>query len=83
MHEVKFLYVNHKGQRRMRRVGGALSLDFQRSPGYGHQPGWFLSGMDLDKNEPRSFALSHIVLNAVGSVGQLDRYPLTVTGSIF
>lgn len=31
-----------------------------------YAPGWFITGMDLDKNQVRSFALSHMV--SVGGV---------------
>lgn len=57
---VIFTYRNHKGAERLRRVQ-IQSLDFFSNPGYGYQPGWHLTGLDLDKNEVRSFALSHIV----------------------
>lgn len=56
-----FKYLNHRGVVAARRVE-MYSIDFQKNPGFGYQPGWFLTGMCLDKNEIRSFALTHIIL---------------------
>jgi len=56
---ITFLYTNHKGETRPRRLEPD-SLEFLFSPGFGYQPGWFLSGHDLDKDARRSFALSHV-----------------------
>lgn len=58
---VSFKYKNHNGQEAIRHVE-VESLDFLVNPGFGYQPGWFLSGICQDKKERRSFALSHIVL---------------------
>lgn len=66
MREVRFKYLNHRGEVRERRVL-PISLDFQKNPGYSYQPGWFLTCHDLDENGKvrgvRSFALTHILLN--------------------
>lgn len=59
--ETKFQYRNYKGILSERRVI-VDSIEFLRNPGYDYQPGWFLSGYDLDKKNRRSFALTHIVL---------------------
>lgn len=58
---VTFQYTNYKGVTALRQVK-PLALMFIRAPGFGYQPGWFLHALDLDKNEERSFALSHIKL---------------------
>lgn len=54
-----FNYKNHRGEIALRTVE-VQSLDFLYNPGFGYQPGWFLSGICQDKGERRSFALSHI-----------------------
>lgn len=54
-----FFYTNYKGETRLRRVANP-KLIYLRDPGFGYQAGWFLHGHDLDKNEMRSFALTHI-----------------------
>lgn len=61
MSEVSFLYRNHKGGTRWRRVE-VESLEFIEKPGFDYQPGWFLNGRDLDLDARRSFRLSNIVL---------------------
>lgn len=61
-HTVKFKYLNHRGEVAERHVEIA-SIDFVNNPGYNYQPGWFISGHDLDKNAYRSFALSRIVIS--------------------
>lgn len=64
-----FTYRNYKGVEAKRRIGGIITLEFLTSVGFGYQPGWFLSGTDLDKEAAgadfprRSFALSHIVFD--------------------
>lgn len=58
---VTFKYKNHRGEETVRNVD-VKSIDFVLNPGYGYQPGWFLSGICQDKQANRSFALSHIVL---------------------
>lgn len=60
MEIVRFDYINHKGVRKERTVL-PISLDFMFNPNYGYQPGWFLTGIDQDKNAVRSFALYNII----------------------
>jgi hypothetical protein len=43
------------------------SVEWIGRPGFDYQPGWFISGIDLDKDEHRSFALTHIVLTVSGT----------------
>lgn len=57
-----FTYRNHRGELRQRQIIPD-SLEWLSAPGFGYQPGWFLSGRDIGKDARRSFALSHIVLN--------------------
>ena len=59
---VYFTYRNYKGKESRRRVK-VDSIEFIRDPGFGYQPGWFLSGMDLDKNARRSFAFSSMIIS--------------------
>lgn len=61
---MKFQYLNHNGKLAERNVD-IDSLEFHRNPGYGYQPGWFISGFDHDKAARRSFALSRIVLDPI------------------
>ena len=56
---ISFIYTNHKGNKRRRTIT-VDSIEFHRKPGYGYQPGWFVSGIDMEKRLRRSFALSHI-----------------------
>lgn len=72
-----FRYRNHKGEEAIRSVA-VESLDFLVNPGFGYQPGWFISGICQDKLERRSFALSHIVLidNAISQTISLREYSL-------
>lgn len=59
-----FKYKNYKGVVRDRTVD-VQSLDFiYHPPGseFGYQPGWFITGTDVEKQEVRSFALTHIIL---------------------
>lgn len=58
---MRFTYINHRGQQSERNVD-IDSLEFHYNPGFGYQPGWFISGFDHDKADRRSFALSRIVL---------------------
>lgn len=55
-----FDYVNHSGIMATRRVVPDR-ISFLVNPGFGYQPGWFLVGICLDKNDWRSFALTRIV----------------------
>lgn len=58
---VSFAYNNHRGVSEARTVD-VWSIDFRRNPGFGYQPGWFITGHCHDRKAIRSFALSHIVL---------------------
>ena len=58
---VSFFYKNHRGEVAERTVE-IDSLEWINNPGYDYQPGWFLSGLDVDRNARRSFALTHIIL---------------------
>lgn len=64
MERIKFKYKNHRGEVAERTVE-PFSLTFYTvpSPEYGHQPGWFLTGLDFTGDRdgvPRSFALVNI-----------------------
>ena len=58
--KVLFKYKNHRGELGIRSLD-IECVEFLPDPGYGYQPGWFISGLDTDKNARRSFALSHII----------------------
>lgn len=60
MNEISFLYLNAKGEQRVRRVKPSR-LEFLSNPSWGYQPGWHICGVDLDKGEFRSFALNRII----------------------
>lgn len=67
MKEIKFTYRNHKGEVEARRIQ-PTKIEYITYPGYNYQPGWFLTGHDLDRpggvsgfDNMRSFALTHIV----------------------
>lgn len=66
---ITFHYKNHRGEVAERHVE-VDSLEFVTNPGFGYQPGWFLSGHDLDKGARRSFALSHIQSGDTDFVGR-------------
>lgn len=57
----QFNYKNHRGEIGLRTVI-IDRIEWLPRPGYSYQPGWFLSGHDVDKNAMRSFALCNIVL---------------------
>lgn len=54
-----FRYLNHRGELTERHIR-VDALEFLFRPGYGYQPGWFLSGHDLDKDARRSFSLNRV-----------------------
>ena len=60
---VEFEYTNHKGNTSIRRVD-IQWLTYQKKPGFGYKPGWFIDGVDIDKKLYRSFALSNINFRA-------------------
>lgn len=83
-----FAYVNHRGESEAR-VIDVVSLDFIRKPGFGYQPGWFLTGWCHSRNAIRSFALSHIVLTPEEATGHIgihrmilddDNYTMHIEG---
>lgn len=57
---IMFGYLNHRGETSIRQVY-IEDLSFEANPGYNYQPGWFLSGYDLDKKARRSFALARMI----------------------
>jgi predicted DNA-binding transcriptional regulator YafY len=59
---VKFTYLNHHGKKEVRTIDPE-SLEFIKNPGFGYQPGWFLSGRCHEKNARRSFSLNRIIMN--------------------
>lgn len=64
---IKFRYLNHRGEM-WERTLDVTAIEFIHKPGYGYQPGWFISGFDRDRQGDvrRSFALSHIDLPGDG-----------------
>lgn len=59
---VTFTYLNHRGSKEERTVD-VEKLDYQNSPGFGYQAGWFVSGFCHKKQAYRSFALDRIILS--------------------
>jgi hypothetical protein len=57
-----FKYLNHRGSTDMREVLFE-SVQYIREPGYGYEPGWFISGYDLHRKARRSFALANIIFD--------------------
>lgn len=68
MIRIQFDYLNHNGVL-SRRDLEVDALEFQYKPGFGYQPGWFISGFDHNKAARRSFALSRIILEEYPSNG--------------
>ena len=62
MSEVVFPYKNHRGETSWRLVKDAI-LVFDRYPGNGYQPGWFIDAYDPDKKARRRFALVSIQID--------------------
>jgi len=60
---VKFKYLNYLGEAHERTVTPD-TIELLMDPGFNHQPGWFLSGWDHDKEAHRSFALTRIVVDS-------------------
>lgn len=60
---IEFKYKNYKGVISDRLVE-FVSIDYipYLNPEFGHQPGWFLTGRDLAKNQIRSFAVVDIIV---------------------
>lgn len=61
MHEIKFTYINYKGEIAERTVE-FHRLEYFAKPGFGYNGGWFLTGFDQGRKEIRSFALGNIVI---------------------
>lgn len=63
MKQIQFLYQNHRGEIKLRTViPDSIEYITKPDPTYQYQGGWFLSGLDVDKNARRSFKLDRIVL---------------------
>jgi hypothetical protein len=74
MSKAIFLYKNHRGETELRKVS-QVRLELIKNPGFGYQPGWFLSGWDIARQAKRSFALSNIVIDddvKFGKEGQIN-----------
>ena len=61
---VVFTYMNHEGEQEQRFVV-VDTLEFLNKPGFGLQPGWFLSGWCSKAKTRRSFALARIVFDSM------------------
>lgn len=59
--KIEFDYLNHNGHTSTRHIE-VDSVEFHHRPGWGYQPGWFVSGWDFDKHSRRSFSLSRIII---------------------
>jgi hypothetical protein len=59
---VEFNYKNRKGEIALRQIVFER-LHYILLPGYGYQPGWFITGICQTKQSRRSFALSNIILD--------------------
>ena len=55
-----FEYLNHRGEIAWRLLV-PYRLEFLEKPGYDYEPGWFLTGYDVEKQAVRSFALDNII----------------------
>lgn len=56
---IKFTYKNHRDVVAERTVD-VEHLHFIKEPGFGYEPGWFISGFCHDKQARRSFSLANI-----------------------
>lgn len=72
---IKFMYLNHHGKLAERRVA-VECVEFQHNPGFGYQPGWFVTGLCLDKRARRSFALNRIELPEAPTGGKVAFFTL-------
>jgi hypothetical protein len=66
---VRFLYLNHRGEMRSRRVEVA-SWEYGTHPPYHPEPCLLLKGICLDSNEPRAFAIASIYSDILVEVPQ-------------
>lgn len=58
---IEFAYRNYRGEIAVRKIE-PTDLAYQPKPGYDYQPGWALSGIDLERDARRTFFLPHIIL---------------------
>lgn len=72
MKTINFKYRSHRGVIEDRTIDVDM-VGWLHNPGYGYQPGWFISGRCHDRNARRSFALSHIVLEGASHNAPLLR----------
>lgn len=63
MQEITFTYSNHRGEVEKRTII-PHKLEYMPKPGFGYEPGWFLTGYCKGRKALRSFALTNIQLNA-------------------
>ena len=70
--QITFTYLNHRGETSERTVE-AHSVEYLVDPGYGYQPGWFISG-EVEGKGRRSFSLSRIIFKD----GEHMRRPVTL-----
>jgi hypothetical protein len=61
--KMSFSYTNHKGETRRRTII-LESIGFGTTEWYPHYLGWYLNGLDLEKNLRRSFAIINIITHA-------------------
>lgn len=60
---LKFKYRNHREEIADRVIiPDSLHFDPQYHEDYNHHPGWFISGMDMNKHARRSFAMTNIIV---------------------
>lgn len=63
MQAITFKYRNHRGEIQDRTIiPDAVEFIWRHNSKYHNQPGWYISGFDVDKNARRSFPLTSIVL---------------------
>lgn len=78
---MKFIYTNYKNETEERDID-VLSFDFLSKPGFGYQPGWFITGIDREKKATRSFRIDERMrplqgdLHLIGGTGGAC-YPIT------
>lgn len=72
--ELTFRFMNHKGEISYKRVK-PLRIEFLYNPPSIHQPGWFLTGIDLDRNVQRSYALTHVIFDVQGENHVFIKFP--------
>lgn len=63
MQAITFKYRNHRGGIQDRTIiPDAVEFIWRHNPRYANQPGWYISGFDVDKKARRSFPFTSIVL---------------------